>query len=218
MDEKKRFYISMAILAGMFFIFGFVSWMNSILIPYFRIACELTHFQSYFVTLAFYIAYLVMSVPSGILLKKVGFKSGMMIGFLLMSLGAFIFVPAAYARAFPIFLVGLFSIGTGLAILQTAANPYVTIIGPIESATRRISIVGICNKLAGILSPLVFAAIILKPTDSQLFAAVESGTLDAVTQAAMLDELIRRTIVPYACLGVLLLLCGIVIWYRRRRG
>ena len=126
MDEKKRFYISMAILAGMFFIFGFVSWMNSILIPYFRIACELTHFQSYFVTLAFYIAYLVMSVPFGILLKKVGFKSGMMIGFLLMSLGAFIFVPAAYARAFPIFLVGLFSIGTGLAILQTAANPYVT--------------------------------------------------------------------------------------------
>ena len=122
MDEKKRFYISMAILAGMFFIFGFVSWMNSILIPYFRIACELTHFQSYFVTLAFYIAYLVMSVPSGILLKKVGFKSGMMIGFLLMSLGAFIFVPAAYARAFPIFLVGLFSIGTGLAILQTAAK------------------------------------------------------------------------------------------------
>jgi glucose/galactose transporter len=213
MDEKKRFYISMAILAGMFFIFGFVSWMNSILIPYFRIACELTHFQSYFVTLAFYIAYLVMSVPSGILLKKVGFKSGMMIGFLLMSLGAFIFVPAAYARAFPIFLVGLFSIGTGLAILQTAANPYVTIIGPIESATRRISIVGICNKLAGILSPLVFAAIILKPTDSQLFAAVESGTLDAATQAAMLDELIRRTIVPYACLGVLLLLCGIGIKY-----
>ena len=123
MDEKKRFYVSMAILAGMFFIFGFVSWMNSILIPYFRIACELTHFQSYFVTLAFYIAYLVMSVPSGILLKKVGFKSGMMIGFLLMSMGAFIFVPAAYARAFPIFLVGLFSIGTGLAILQTAANP-----------------------------------------------------------------------------------------------
>ena len=143
-NEKKTYYISIAILAGMFFIFGFVSWVNSILIPYFRISCELTHFESYF----------VMAVPSGILLKKVGFKRGIMYGFMLTALGAFIFVPAALARQFEIFLIGLFSIGTGLAILQTAANPYVTIIGPIDSAARRISIMGICNKFAGIISPL----------------------------------------------------------------
>ena len=212
-NEKKTYYISIAILAGMFFIFGFVSWVNSILIPYFRISCELTHFESYFVAFAFYIAYFVMAVPSGILLKKVGFKRGIMYGFMLTALGAFIFVPAALARQFEIFLIGLFSIGTGLAILQTAANPYVTIIGPIDSAARRISIMGICNKFAGIISPLIFAALILKADDSELFALIESGTLDTMTQSVMLDELIQRVIVPYTILGILLLLAGIVIRY-----
>ena len=211
--KQKQYFISLTILAGMFFIFGFVSWVNSILIPYFRIACELTHFESYFVAFAFYIAYFVMAIPSGILLKKVGFKRGIMYGFMLTALGAFLFVPAALVRQFEIFLIGLFSIGTGLAILQTAANPYVTIIGPIESAARRISIMGICNKFAGIISPLIFAALILKADDSELFSLIESGTLDAITKNAMLDELIQRVIVPYAILGGLLVLAGIGIRY-----
>ena len=212
-SSKKTYYISIAILAGMFFIFGFVSWVNAILIPYFRISCELTHFESYFVAFAFYIAYVVMAIPSGVLLKKVGFKRGIMYGFMLTALGAFLFVPAALARQFEIFLAGLFSIGTGLAILQTAANPYVTIIGPIDSAARRISIMGICNKFAGIVSPLIFAALILNVTDKELFATIESGTLDIVTKNAMLDELIQRVIVPYAVLGVILLFTGIGIRY-----
>ena len=212
-SSKKTYYISIAILAGMFFIFGFVSWVNAILIPYFRISCELTHFESYFVAFAFYIAYFVMAIPSGVLLKKVGFKRGIMYGFMLTALGAFLFVPAALARQFEIFLAGLFSIGTGLAILQTAANPYVTIIGPIDSAAKRISIMGICNKFAGIVSPLIFAALILNVTDKELFATIESGTLDIVTKNAMLDELIQRVIVPYAVLGVILLLTGIGIRY-----
>ena len=211
--KQKQYFISLTILAGMFFIFGFVSWVNSILIPYFRIACELTHFESYFVAFAFYIAYFVMAIPSGILLKKVGFKRGIMYGFMLTALGAFLFVPAALVRQFEIFLIGLFSIGTGLAILQTAANPYVTIIGPIESAARRISIMGICNKFAVIISPLIFAALILKADDSELFSLIESGTLDAITKSAMLDELIQRVIVPYAILGGLLVLAGIGIRY-----
>lgn len=211
--KQKQYFISLTILAGMFFIFGFVSWVNSILIPYFRIACELTHFESYFVAFAFYIAYFVMAIPSGILLKKVGFKRGIMYGFMLTALGTFLFVPAALVRQFEIFLIGLFSIGTGLAILQTAANPYVTIIGPIESAARRISIMGICNKFAGIISPLIFAALILKADDSELFSLIESGTLDAITKSAMLDELIQRVIVPYAILGGLLVLAGIGIRY-----
>lgn len=211
--DKKTYYISIAILAGMFFVFGFITWVNSILIPYFRIACELTHFESYLVTFAFYIAYLVMAVPSGFLLKKAGFKKGIMYGFMLTAAGAFLFIPAALSRQFYIFLIGLFSIGTGLAILQSAANPYVTIIGPIESAARRIGIMGICNKLAGILSPLVFAALILKSNDSEMFAAIESGVLDPVVKDAMLDELIRRTIVPYFFLGIILLLSGLGIRY-----
>ena len=211
--KQKQYFISLTILAGMFFIFGFVSWVNSILIPYFRIACELTHFESYFVAFAFYIAYFVMAIPSGILLKKVGFKRGIMYGFMLTALGAFLFVPAALVRQFEIFLIGLFSIGTGLAILQTAANPYVTIIGPIESAARRISIMRKSNTFAGIISPLIFAGLILKADDSELFSLIESGTLDAITKSAMLDELIQRVIVPYAILGGLLVLAGIGIRY-----
>lgn len=210
-NSKKTNLGAMIILAVMFFIFGFVSWVNSILIPYFRISCELTHFESYFVTFAFYIAYFIMAIPSSVLLKKVGFKNGIMIGFMIMAAGMFVFVPAALVREFAVFLLGLFLIGTGLAILQTAANPYVTIIGPIESAAQRISIMGICNKLAGIVSPLVFAAVILSPTDGELFALIESGTLSDVDKNIILDDLIRRVIVPYSILGAALLLFGLFI-------
>jgi glucose/galactose transporter len=207
-SDKRTQYIAIGILASMFFIFGFVSWVNAILIPYFKIACELTHFQSYFVAFAFYIAYFVMAIPSGILLKRVGFKRGIMYGFMLMALGAFIFIPAALTRAYSIFLVGLFSIGTGLAVLQTAANPYITIIGPIESAARRMSIMGVMNKFAGIISPLVFAAVVFKVTDSAMFELIDSGTLTETAKNAMLDELIRRVILPYSILGVLLFAIG----------
>ncbi|MBP3202585.1 MAG: sugar MFS transporter [Bacteroidales bacterium] len=212
-SPRKTDIRSLVILAAMFFIFGFVSWVNSILIPYFRIACELSHFQSYFVTFAFYIAYFVMAIPSGKLLQAAGFKKGIMVGFMFMALGMFLFVPAALLRTFPLFLTGLFLIGTGLAILQTAANPYVTIIGPIDSAARRISIVGVCNKLAGILAPLVFAAVILKASDSETFALIESGALAGEAKAQVLDELVRRVIWPYTILGTGLLAFGIWIRY-----
>ena len=128
--SKRDSIISILIIGLLFFIFGFVSWVNAILIPYFKIACELTNFQSYLVVFAFYISYFIMSVPSAYLLKKAGFKKGMMIGFWAMALGAFIFVPAALTRTYEIFLLGLFTIGAGLAVLQTAANPYITLLGP----------------------------------------------------------------------------------------
>src|ERR1051325_2470664 len=155
-------------IAVLFFIFGFVTWINALLIPYFKIACELTNFKAFLVTFAFYISYLIFSVPSSYLLKRHGFKKGMMIGFWIMSVGAFIFIPAALIRNYYIFLVGLFSIGIGLAILQTAANPYITILGPKERAAQRLSIMGIFNKAAGIIAPLVLAAIILRATDDTL--------------------------------------------------
>src|ERR1044071_93335 len=93
--SKRDTTISILIIAVLFFIFGFVSWVNAILIPYFKIACELTNFQSYLVTFAFYISYFIMALPAAYLLKKAGFKKGMMIGFWAMATGAFIFVPAA---------------------------------------------------------------------------------------------------------------------------
>ena len=207
--SRRDTAISILIIGMLFFIFGFVSWVNAILIPYFKIACELSHFQAYLVTFAFYISYFVMSVPASFLLKRLGFKKGMMMGFWCMSIGAFIFVPAAYARTYEIFLIGLFTIGAGLAILQTAANPYITVLGPKESAAQRISIMGICNKGAGILAPLIFAAVILKATDTDLFAQL--GTMDTLQKNAALDELIRRVITPYVCVGSVLFLLGLLV-------
>src|SRR5688572_21391458 len=204
---KRDTYISIAIIGVLFFIFGFVSWVNAILIPYFKIACELTNFQSYLVAFAFYISYFIMSVPSSYLLKRVGFKRGMMIGFWAMSVGAFIFVPAALSRTYEIFLLGLFTIGAGLAVLQTAANPYITVLGPKESAAQRISIMGIFNKGAGILAPLIFAAVILKATDTELFK--ELGTMNEIEKDAALDGFIRRVILPYTCVGIVLFLLGL---------
>ena len=133
-----------------------------------------------------------------------------MIGFWAMALGAFIFVPAALSRTYEIFLLGLFTIGIGLAILQTAANPYITILGPKERAAQRISIMGICNKGAGILSPIVFAAVILRPTDTDLFAQL--GSMTDIERSAALDELIRRVINPYIGLGIFLFVLGFLVY------
>ncbi len=201
--------ISITIIGMMFFIFGFVSWVNSILIPYFKIACELTNFQAYFVTFAFYISYFIMSVPASYLLKKTGFKKGIMIGFWVMSVGALIFVPASLGRTYPVFLIGLFTLGAGLAILQSAANPYITVLGPKENAAQRISIMGICNKGAGILAPLVFAAVILKATDSDLFKQLP--TMTGSMRSHALDELIRRVTLPYTFVSIALFCLGLLI-------
>ncbi|WP_222536308.1 sugar MFS transporter [Pedobacter polysacchareus] len=207
--DKKTYHKSLYIIAVLFFVFGFVTWINAMLIPYFKICCELNNLESYFVAFAFYISYLFISFPASILLKKYGFKNGMMIGFFVMAIGAFMFVPAALLRNYPLFLVGLFTLGAGLAVLQTAANPYVTILGPKNSAAMRFSIMGICNKFAGILAPLLFAAVVLQSSDQALFEQIKS--LGPAERAPILDELIRRVIVPYLCVGGILVLLGFLV-------
>ncbi|MBD1432115.1 sugar MFS transporter [Sphingobacterium sp. DN00404] len=209
--SKRDTIISITIIGMLFFIFGFVTWVNAILIPYFKIACELNHFQSYLVAFAFYIAYLVMSLPAGYLLKKIGFKKGMMVGFFIMALGAGLFVPAGFSRAYPIFLTGLFTLGVGLSILQTAANPYITILGDKERAAQRFSIMGICNKLAGIVAPLLFAAVILRSSDNALFEQI--SLMQGPEKEQVLDELIARVIGPYAVVATVLLLLGLFVRY-----
>jgi glucose/galactose transporter len=207
--SQRDTWISIAIIGMMFFIFGFVSWVNAILIPYFKIAFTLSNFDSYLVAFAFYISYLVMSVPSSYLLKAVGFKRGMMYGFFVMAIGAFIFVPAAMARTYELFLLGLFTLGTGLAVLQTAANPYVTVLGPKERAAQRISIMGIFNKGAGILAPILFAAVLLRVGDNELFQQLDQ--MSAAARDAALDELIQRVILPYSIVGTVLIGLGLFI-------
>jgi glucose/galactose transporter len=209
--RPSSYLMSITIIGILFFIFGFVTWINGTLIPYLKIACELqTDFQSYLVATAFFIAYTVMAIPSSYVLKKTGYKKGMSLGLFIMAAGAILFVPAAEARNFDMFLVGLFIIGTGLALLQTASNPYATIIGPIESAATRISIMGICNKVAGILAGLIFGYIALNDADA-LEASLK--TMDEATKNATLDELASRVIVPYMIIAGVLVFLAVAILF-----
>lgn len=207
-NHRKDYLIPITIIGVLFFIFGFVTWLNATLIPYLRIACELTAFESFWVTFAFYISYFVMAIPSSAILTKTGFKKGMAVGLITMGIGALVFIPAAMTRTYSMFLLGLFIQGTGLAVLQTASNPYVTILGPIESAAKRISIMGVANKFAGILSPIILGAVVLVGADG----LVENlKTMDDAARAIELDMLARRVINPYIIMGVVLfVLAGLV--------
>lgn len=207
-SAKFNYVISLTIIGIFFFIFGFVTWLNGVLIPYLRIACELNNFESYFVAFAFYISYFVMAIPSAWVLKITGFKRGMAVGLFVMAAGALIFIPAAMTRTYALFLTGLFVLGTGLAILQTASNPYITILGPKESAARRISIMGICNKVAGVISPLILGIIVLKDAD---IVVEKIKTMDLVQKTLMLDGLASRVIFPYIIMAVILVGLGLMV-------
>lgn len=209
-QKSKGNFLPMLIIGALFFIFGFVTWLNGILIPYFKISCELTDFEATLVAFAFYISYTVMALPASWVLKKTGFHKGMTVGLLVMAVGTLLFVPAALTRTYWVFLSGLFVMGAGLAVLQTAANPYITIIGPRESAARRISIMGICNKVAGALAPLILAYYILN--DGDAFVKSLEG-LDAAARYAALDSLAHRVINPYLIMTATLALLGIAIRY-----
>jgi len=205
--SKKDYIFSITIIGLFFFIFGFVTWLNGILIPFLRTACELSDFEAYFITFAFYISYLIMALPSSAVLKKTGFKFGISIGCWVMAIGALIFIPAALARSYALFLTGLFVEGAGLALLQTAVNPYITILGPRESAAKRISIMGICNKFAGAIAPIILAGIILK--DSHILEEKLAQAADAAARAVLLDKMAERVIVPYIVMAVILVLLGL---------
>lgn len=209
--SSSQNYLGPTIIIGvLFFIFGFVTWVNSTLITYLQIACELTTSQAVLVTFAFYISYAVMAFPSSWVLKKTGFKKGMVVGLLIMAIGALVFIPAAKTRTYGMFLTGLFIIGTGLALLQTASNPYITILGPIESAAKRISIMGICNKGAGALAPLIMGAIMLKDAEGLV---ERLKTMDIAAKAAQLNELASRVIGPYIVIAVVLAVLAVVIYF-----
>ena len=197
------------IIGSLFFVFGFLTWLGSVLIPYLRIACELNNLAAYLVTFAFYISYMVMAIPAASLLERTGYKKGMSIGLFTMALGAALFIPAALSRFYPLFLAGLFIQGTGLAILQTAANPYLTILGPLESAARRISIMGICNGIAGVIAPLLLGAVILKDADG---IKTRVAGMHAIEKNEVLNHLAQRVILPYSVITVVLILLALLIF------
>jgi len=200
--REKSTLIPMLIIAILFFIFGFVTWLNGSLIPFLKVICELNEFEALFVTFAFYIAYTVMALPMAMVLEKTGYKKGMALGLVVMAVGALLFIPAAFSATFSIFLSALFILGTGLTILQTASNPYIVLIGPIESAAMRISIMGLINKSAGVLAPIVFTALIF--SDLAI-----GGDLSSVDKVVLAQELIK----PYLVMATLLFILALFVWF-----
>lgn len=205
----------MIIIGSLFFVFGFVTWVNSVLIPYFKLICELSVQQAMLVAFAFYISYFLMAFPSSFILKKTGYKNGMMLGLFVMAAGAMIFIPAANTRDYSIFLIGLFVEATGLTLLQTAANPYVTILGPIESAASRISIMGVCNKTAGAIAPLLLVGAIVQNPNEIDEVQKQLLTVTMSEKQIILDELSARLVAPYIAIGTVLIGLGLVIRFTK---
>lgn len=198
------------IIGILYFTLGFITWLNGTLIQFLKLACQLQNdVQAFFVTFAFYIGYFFLAIPSAYLLKKTGYKKGLAVGLLIIAAGSAVFIPASNARSFPLFLIGLFVQSTGMSILQTAVNPYISIIGPIESAAKRISIMGICNKIAGMISPIVLGAIVLKNATA-LETRINTST-NPIIKEGLLTQLASRIVPPYIILTIVLILLAVAI-------
>jgi len=209
---KSNYATSMAIIAFLFFIFGFVTWINGPLIFYVKLAFRLdTDSKAFLVTTAFYMAYFFLALPSSWILQKTNMKRGMALGLLVMAVGTFVFGIFATHRNYSLALTGLFIIGSGLSLLQTASNPYVSILGPIESAAKRISIMGICNKTAGILSPILLSLFVLKGIN-KLEEKVNTAPSEQAKEA-ILNDFASKVYVPYLVMAVILL--ALALWILR---
>ncbi|MDF1879234.1 sugar MFS transporter [Sulfurimonas sp. SAG-AH-194-C20] len=200
--NKKSSLIPMIIIGILFFIFGFVTWLNGSLIPFLKVICTLSDYEALFVTFAFYIAYTVMALPMAYLLDITGYKKGMSYGLALMSVGSLLFIPAALNSEFIFFLVALFTLGSGLTLLQTASNPYIVLVGPIESAAMRISIMGLINKSAGVLAPVIFSVVI--------FSGI--GSVEDLS-AVEIDTLAQKLIIPYGVMSFVLFLLAMFVHF-----
>ncbi|NEW80148.1 MAG: sugar MFS transporter [Gelidibacter sp.] len=204
----KNNFVPIAIIAGLFFIFGFVTWINGALIPFMKTINELTDAQSYLVASASYISFVVMALPASYILNKIGYRKGMSLGLFIMAIGALVFIPAAEARTYWVFLTGIFIQGVGMTILQTAANPYITILGPIESGAKRIAIMGIANKTAGALGSLIFGALLLSGIDE---VKEKLGTASVEEKSQLLNTMADSVFTPYLVMALVLFVLAILI-------
>ncbi|MFN8252800.1 MAG: sugar MFS transporter [Ferruginibacter sp.] len=208
--KEKNNRSAMITMAILFFVFGFVTWLNGPLITYVKLAFGLnTDSKAFMVTTAFYMAYFFLALPSSRVLEKTGMKKGMAMALMVMAVGTFLFGHFATQRNYSMSLFGLFVIGSGLSLLQTASNPYISIIGPIESAAKRISIVGICNKIAGIISPILLSAFVLKginELEGRVNAAADQSAKDSI-----LTDFASKIYTPYTIMAVVLVLLGVWI-------
>lgn len=207
-SSPSSYTIPIIIIACLFFIFGFVTWINGALIPFMKTINELTDAQAYLVATASYISFVIMALPASYVLQKIGFKRGMSLGLVVMALGALVFIPAAESRTYGLFLVGIFLQGTGMTLLQTAANPYITILGPIESGAKRIALMGIANKVAGAIGALLFGALLLSGID-EVNSKLSTASLEK--KAELLNAMADSVVLPYLVMALVLFVLGFLI-------
>ncbi len=199
---------ALAVICFLFFIFGFVTWANGTLIPFFKMSFSLPDTTAFLVATASYMAYFFLAIPSSWILKQTGFKNGIVAGLVVLALGGLIFIPAAHSHSFGLFLTGIFVQGAALALLQTAVNPYLSIIGPIDSAAKRISMAGICNKFAGMIVPFIMGTLFLKNA-GEVEAKIKAATGDAKFQ--LLNDVLSRVNTPYIVLAVIFILFAVFV-------
>ena len=201
-EKKQSNALPMVIVAGLFFILGFATWLNGSLMPYLQQILQLTPFQASLILFSFYIAVTFTALPSAAIIRRVGYKNGMALGMGTMMLAGLLFIPAAKTQFFPLFLLAQLVMGAGQTLLQTAVNPYVVRIGPEESAAARISIMGILNKGAGVVAPIVFTALIL------------SGFTDTVgteLSQTQIDAMADKLILPYLGMALFIGILGFAV-------
>jgi MFS transporter, FHS family, L-fucose permease len=210
MSQRNAYFIPFILITSLFFMWGIANNLNGILIPHLRKALQLSNMQSTFVDTAVYLAYFLSAIPAGILLKKWGYKKGIIVGLLVFAAGALLFLPAASMRAYEVFLIGLFILGCGLTILETAANPYATRLGAPESATARLNLAQSFNGLAVFIAPVLGTIFILSGKE---FSKDQLLAMPEVEKIAYLSSEADSVKMPYLILGGFLVLLAIVFYF-----
>jgi len=207
--QKNKILFSEILITSLFFLWGFALNLNPILIPHLKKACQLTDTQSAMIDSASYIAYFLMAIPAGLYMKKFGYKGGIILGLLLFAGGAFLFFPAAETRLYVFFLFALFVIACGLTFLETAANPYITVLGNPESATQRLNLAQSFNGLAATLAPLVGGYFILS---GKTMSSVEITGMEPQQLSQYLDQEASSVKIPFIVIGLVVLFVALLLW------
>ena len=210
-SNASHYVMSMVIIGILFSIFGFVTWLNGSLILFVKVGFNLDNVTAFFIPFAFYVSYFVLALPSALILKRTGMKKGMALGLFVMAIGSVVFAQCMDLYSYRGVLAGLFVIGAGLAILQTAANPYVSILGPIESGAKRVAIMGICNKAAGALAPYVIGALLLSGITA--YAARIEATTSIEAREALQHAFVARAYLPYLVMAVVLAILAVWVMF-----
>ncbi|SHN77054.1 L-fucose:H+ symporter permease [Chitinophaga sp. CF418] len=202
-DTKKSYLFPFILVTSLFFLWALIHNMSPILIPHLKKACQLSDMQSAFIDSAVFAAYFLMALPAGAVMKKFGYKAGIILGLGLYALGAFLFIPAASTREYSFFLGALFIIATGLTFLETAANPYVSVLGSPETATTRLNLAQSFNGVGAMIAPILGAKFILSGTELSK-EQIKAMSPDALQQYLVGEASTVK--IPYLVIGVIVLL------------